>query len=169
MRDILPFARFTQSVAFDRPRQDHRWLALVFGGRFVGRIDLARIVAAQPQPAQLVIGEGFDQLQQPRIRPEEMFADVRARFDHQFLVLTVHQLAHALDQQTFGVAIQNRVPFRAPQNFNHVPSCAAERRFQFLNDLPVAAHRPIQPLQIAIDHKNQIVELFAGRERDCAQ
>ena len=38
-------------------------------------------------------------------------------------------------------------------------------RFQFLDDAAVAAHRTVQPLQIAVDHEDQVVELFARGQR----
>ncbi len=54
-------------------------------------------------------------------------------------------------------------------HLDHVPAGAAERRFQFLNDAAVAAHRPVQPLQVAVDHEDQIVELLARSQRQRAQ
>ena len=98
-----------------------------------------------------------------------MFAHVSARRNHQLLIFAVHQFAHALHQQAFRVALQDRIPLAAPQHFDDVPSRAAERRFQLLNNLPVPAHRPIQPLQIAVHHKNQIVQLLARSQCDRAE
>src|SRR6266478_5898707 len=43
----------------------------------------------------------LDQFQQARIASEEMLADVGAGFHGEFLVFAIHDLAHALDQQTF--------------------------------------------------------------------
>ena len=42
-------------------------------------------------------------------------------------------------------------------------------RFQFLNDLAVAAHGAVQALQVAIDDENQIVEFFARGQGDRAE
>ena len=47
------------------------------------------------------------------------------------------------------------------RHLDDVPAGAAENAFQFLNDAAVAAHRPVQPLQVAVDDEDQIVELFA--------
>ena len=41
--------------------------------------------------------------------------------------------------------------------------------FQFLDDFAVAAHRAVEPLQIAVDDPDQIVEVLARRERDGAE
>ena len=43
------------------------------------------------------------------------------------------------------------------------------KRFQFLDDFAVAAHRAVEPLQIAIDDPDQIVEIFARAERERAE
>ena len=37
--------------------------------------------------------------------------------------------------------------------------------FEFLHDLAVSAHRTIEPLQIAVDDKDQIVEMLAPAQR----
>ena len=54
-------------------------------------------------------------------------------------------------------------------HLDHVPAGAAEDRFELLDDLAVAAHRTVEPLQVAVDHEDQVVELFARRERDGAE
>ena len=61
------------------------------------------------------------------------------------------------------------VPVRAPDDLDHVPARAAEARFQLLDDLSVAAHRPVQPLQVAVDDEDQVVELLPRSQRDRAQ
>ena len=57
----------------------------------------------------------------------------------------------------------------APNHLDDVPAGAQERRFQFLDDAAVAAHRTVQPLQVAVDHENQVVELLARGQRQRAQ
>ncbi len=90
-----------------------------------------------------------------------MLANIRAGGNHQLLIFAVHQFAHALDQQALSVAFEDGVPLASPQHFNHVPTRAAECGFEFLNNLPITAHWAIEALQIAVDDKNQVVELFA--------
>ena len=41
--------------------------------------------------------------------------------------------------------------------------------FEFVHDLAVAAYRAIEPLQVAVDDKNQVVELLARTERERTQ
>ena len=64
---------------------------------------------------------------------------------------------------------RNRIPLAAPENLDDVPARAAEGGFEFLNDLAVAAHRAVEALQVAVDDKNQVVELFARSQGDRAE
>src|SRR5258708_24687639 len=98
-----------------------------------------------------------------------MLPDVRPGFDEEFLVFTVDELAHALDEQAFGVALKDGIPLAAPENLDDVPARAAEGGLEFLNNLSVAAHRTIEALQVAVHDENEIVELFARGERDSAK
>ena len=86
-----------------------------------------------------------------------MLADVGAGFHDEFLVFAVDQFAHALDEQAFGVAVEDGIPLAAPENFDDVPARAAEGGFELLNNLPVATDGAVQALQVAIDDENQIV------------
>ncbi len=97
-----------------------------------------------------------------------MFARVAARLDGIFLIIAVDRFLHAFEQQAFVVGCQQRVPIGAPDDFDDVPAGAAKKRFEFLNDLAVAAHRAVETLQIAIDDPDQIVEIFARRQRESA-
>ena len=54
-------------------------------------------------------------------------------------------------------------------HLDDVPAGAAERRLELLDDLPVAAHRAVETLQVAVDDEDQVVELLARRERDGAE
>ena len=51
---------------------------LVLDRRLVGGVDLHRIVAAEPQLLQLLVGQVLDHVEQPRIDAEEVLADVGA-------------------------------------------------------------------------------------------
>ncbi len=161
MGDVLAFTRLAKSVAFDGARENDGWPAGVRDRRAVCVVDLDRIVAAHPQPLQVVVREVAHHVEQPWIGAPEMLAQVGAVFDRVPLVLTVDDLGHALDEQTIGVAGEEPIPIRSPQHLNDVPSGAAEIGFELLDDLAVAAHRPIEPLQIAVDDEDQVVELLA--------
>src|SRR6266581_1754108 len=166
MRDVLAFARFAEAIALDGARQNDRGRAFVLHGCFVSSVHLSRIVPAKAQPAQRLVRERLDKLEQARIRAKEMLPNVGSGGNHQLLVFPVHCFAHALDQQAFGVTLEDRIPLASPQNLDHVPARPSKRGFKLLNDLSVAAHGTVQALQIAVDDKNKIVELLARCQRD---
>ena len=167
--DVLAFAGFAQSVALDGLRQNDGRRAGVIDRRFIRGVDLDRIVSAQPHACKLLVGKMLDHLQQARIGAKEVLAEVRAALDEVFLILTVGDFAHALDQQAVAVVLDQAVPIAAPDDFDHVPAGAAEDGFQFLDDLAVAAHRTVESLQVAVDDEDQVVEFFARGQRDRAQ
>ena len=128
-----------------------------------------RVVAAAVEPPDVVVGHVGDHREQLLVLAEEVLAHVGAVLGLEHLVLAVDGLFHALEQQPGGVAREQRIPVGAPDHLDHVPAGAAEVGFQLLDDLAVAAHRAVQPLQVAVDHEDQVVELLAHRERDRAQ
>ncbi len=170
MRDVFAFAGFAQAVAFDGAGKNYGGAALVFDGGFVGGIDFARIVAAEAQAPKCFVGQRLDELRGDADRCRRIVRErTRRTGNDQFLILAVDHFAHALDEQAFGVAFEDRIPLAAPENFDDVPARAAEGGFEFLNDLAVAAHGTVEALKVAIDDENQIVELFARGQRDGAQ
>jgi hypothetical protein len=99
----------------------------------------------------------FDHFGEFRIFAEEMFAHVGAVFGLEGLVIAVDAFHHALVQQAGLILRQQRIPVAAPDDLDDIPARTAEIGFQFLNDLAVAAHRAIEPLQIAVDDEHQVV------------
>ena len=67
------------------------------------------------------------------------------------------------------VPLQEGVPVRGPNELDDVPPGTTEDRLELLNHLAVAAHRSVEPLQIAVDNEDQVVEVLARRQRDGAQ
>jgi hypothetical protein len=128
-----------------------------------------RIVAAPVQPPDVLVGQVADHLLQFGYLAEEMLAGVRAALGLEVLIFAVHALFHEFQQQPFLVGGEQRIPVRAPEHLDHVPAGAAKIAFQLLNDLAVAAHRAVQPLQVAVDDEDQIVQILAGGQRDRAQ
>ena len=86
-----------------------------------------------------------------------------------FLQFTIDGFVQALQQYAFLVACKQRIPVAAPQQLDDVPARAGKQALQLLNDGAVAAHRAIQPLQIAVHHKNQVIQFFACGERQTRQ
>ena len=169
MSDVLSFTRFAEAVALNRARQNNGRAALVVESRFVSGVNLARIVAALPHGAELFVGIILDHFQEARISAENMLADVCARLHGKLLRFAVNHFTEALDEKAVNILREERIPIRSPEDFNAIPAGATERSFEFLNDFSVAADGTIEPLEIAVDHENEIVEFFAGRERDRSQ
>src|SRR5437762_4914415 len=94
----------------------------------------------------------FDHAQQPRVAAKQVLPEISAAFHEEFLILTVGDFAQPPNQQTVAIILDQAVPITAPDHLDHIPARAAENSFQFLDDLAVAANRPIQPLQVAIDY-----------------
>ncbi len=61
------------------------------------------------------------------------------------------------------------VELAPPDDLDDVPAGAAEDRLELLDDLAVAAHRAVEPLQVAVDDEGQVVEALARRDRERAQ
>ena len=162
--DVAALARLAQAVALDGLGQDDGGRAGVLAGPLVGVVDLLGVVAAAAQLEQLLVAQIRHQLQQFGVLAEEILADVGAVPRRVGLVVAVQALVHALHQQAGLVALQQRVPVAPPDHLDHVPARPREHRLQFLDDLAVAAHRAVQPLEVAVDHEDQVVQLLVGRD-----
>jgi hypothetical protein len=46
-----------------------------------------------------------------------------------------------------------------------VPAGAREQRLELVDDAAVAAHRPVEALQVAVDHEGAVVEALARGQR----
>src|SRR4030095_10783428 len=102
----------------------------------------------------------LDQLEQARIRTEQMLTDVRSRLDGVLLPFSIDDFAHPFDKNTFTIRRQKEVPGTSPDHLDDIPAGAAKYGLQFLNNVAVAAHRTVQSLQVAIDDEDQIVEFL---------
>ena len=132
-------------------------------------VDLAGIVTATSQPAEVAVGEMLDERGQRRLGAEEMLADIGARLDPILLERAVDGGVHLGDQGAVVVAGEQVVPLPTPDDFDHVPARAAEEAFEFLDDLAVAPHGTVEALQVAVDDEDEVVESFPARQRHAGQ
>src|SRR5271169_5359400 len=153
VRDVLAFARLAESVALDGLGENDGWRSGMVNRSLIGGVHFDGVVAAEAHAGELLVRKMFDHLEQPGIGAKKILPEIGAAFDKIFLILTVRDLAHAPDKQAIAIGLNDRIPIGAPDQFDYVPSRAAENRFQFLDDLAVAAHRSVQPLQVAVDDK----------------
>ncbi len=101
-----------------------------------------------------------DDLAQAWVGSEEVVADVLTALDRVALELPVEGVVHLVDEHTVLVEREQLVPLRSPDDLDHVPTGAAEHGLELLDDLAVAAHRPVEALQVAVDDEDQVVELL---------
>src|SRR6266545_883992 len=111
----------------------------------------------------------LDELAQPRIRSEEMLADVRAVGDRQTLRLAVGGLVHLVHEHAVDVAGEQVIPLASPDHLDDVPAGAAEHGLELLDDLPVTAYRAVESLQVAVHDEGEVVEALARREMERAE
>ncbi len=123
-------------------------------------------MAAAAQPIDVFIAHAGDELPQLRVLVEEVLAVEAPIGGGIHLEFTVDGLVQALEQDAFLIAREERIPVRSPEELEHVPARAGEQALQLLHDRAVAAHRAIEPLQIAVDDEDQVVEPLARGERE---
>ncbi len=165
---VLALAHGAHAVSLHRLGEDDRGLAGVIHGGVVGRVDLVRVVAAAVQAPDVLVGHVGDHRLELRVLAEEVLAHVGAVAALELLVLAVDRLFHALQEDAFLVLGEQRIPVPAPDELDHVPAGAAEVGLQLLDDLAVAANRPVEALQVAVHDEHEVVEPFAGRHADGA-
>ena len=166
---VLGFGGGAEGVALDGLGENHCWLARGARGLGIGGVDLEGVVPAAVQAHDVLVGEVLHHVEQARILAEEVLAGVFAAAAGVVLVFAVDNLVHALLQDAVVVGLQQRIPVAAPDHLDNLPAGAAEHRFEFLDDFAVAAHRAVEPLQIAVDDEDQIVEFFPPRLADGAE
>jgi hypothetical protein len=132
-------------------------------------VHLDRVVAAAVERPDLVVAHVGHALEQHRVGAEEVLAHVGAVARLVGLVVAVDRGVHARPQAAVVVRGQQRVPAGAPDDLDHVPARAAEHGLELLDDLAVAAHRPVEPLQVAVDDEDEVVEPLPAGERDRAE
>ncbi len=154
-----------EAVALDRLGEDDGRLPRVLAGGLVGGEDLAVVVpAALEVPVDLVVAPPLDHLEGARVATEEVVTDVLAVVGAEGLVVAVARLVHDVHERAVAVGGEQGVPPAAPDDLDDVPAGAAEERLELLDDLAVAAHRAVEPLQVAVDDEVEVVELLVGRE-----
>ncbi len=164
VRGHLALPGLPHAEAFLGLGQDHRRPAFVQARRPVGGMDLEHVMAAALETVDLFIAHASNQPGQGFVLSKEVFAVIGAVLGGKGLELAIDGLRQRTHQQAVIVPRQQRVPVRAPDQLDHVPASSLEQRFQFIDDPPVAAHRTVQALQVAVDHPSQVVQPFPGRQ-----
>ena len=158
-----------EGPALDGLGQDDGRLAGGLGGRLVGGVQLAVVVAAPRQVAQVVVGEVLDQGPQPGVGAEEVLADVGAVLGGVLLELAVDGGVHLVEQDPVDVAgssSSHLPPHTTLMTFQPAPRKVASSSWMIL---PLPADRTVEALEVAVDDEDQVVELFPGGQRQGAE
>ena len=158
---VIGSLAIAQPITLNRVGQNNRRLALAGYSLRIGCIHLIGVVTTAVKRHNLVIGHILDQLQQFRVLAEEVLSGIGAAIGLVVLQITVTDFIHTLDQHTALIFLQQRIPVSTPDNLDHIPASTAENTFELLNNLAIAANRAIKALQVAINHKNQVLKPFA--------
>ena len=169
VRRILRFTRLAHTVTFHSLGENDGRFSTVFIGYRVSREHLERVVTAAIQTPDFVVRHIGNQFQQLGIFAEEMLTHISAVFGFVGLVFAVNDFFHALQQQAALVFCQQAIPTASPDDLDDVPARTTEYTFKFLNNLAVAPHRAVQTLQVTVNNKDQVVQLFASGHRNSAQ
>ena len=166
---VFAFTRFAHAVAFDGFNQNNGWLATVGISSGKCGIDLLRVMPATAQAPDFVIAHVGYQFGSFGVAVKEVFAYKSAIIGFVGLVVAIEHFHHQLAQFAAFIACEQWLPVAAPDELNHVPAAAAKLAFEFLNDFAVTTHGAIEPLQVAIDDKNQVIKSLTRRHADSTQ
>ena len=131
-------------------------------------MDLHQVVSAALQAVDLLIRHALRQAREFFVLAEEIVAVETTVFGGEGLHLAVDRVGEGAHQRAGGVAREQPVPVAAPDQLDHIPAGPRKQLLQLVDDAAVAAHRPVQALQVAVDDPHQVVELFARSQRECA-
>ena len=145
-------------VALDGLGQDHRRLTLMLHRCPVGRVNLAVVVAAALEVPDFVVAVVLYQRLGSRVAAEEVLPYIGAVVGLVGLEVSIGCGVHQIHQGAVFVGVQQCIPLAAPHHLDDVPTGATEEGLQLLNNFAVAAHRPVEPLQVAVDDEGQVVE-----------
>src|SRR5580698_8356513 len=67
------------------------------------------------------------------------------------------------------VALKQLVPIRTPDDLDNIPTGAPKHPFKLIDDPLVPANRAIEPLQVAVDHEDQVIQFLSRTKRDRPQ
>jgi hypothetical protein len=104
---------------------------------------------------------------QPRVlAAEQRLAQLGWVEDRQPLQVAVVHRLEPVEQQRTARCGEQVLPLGAPEGLEYVPAGAGEDTFELVEDATVAAHRPVEALQVAVDDEDEVVQVLARRQPD---
>ena len=134
---------------------------------FVCSVDLLVVVTAAANSPDFVIGQISNKFLGLGVLAVEVLTDVTAVFTAEVLIVAVQSLVQQLDEFAALVLSEKLVHLGAPDNLDNMPSGTAEEPFELLDDLAITTHGTVKTLQVAVNHKGQVIEFFVSRELQC--
>ena len=165
VRGHLALSGVAHAVALFGVREDDRGLTDMRYCGCVGGVNFDDVMAAAFEAVNLLIRHALRQCGQLGRLTKEGVAVVAAVFGGEGLHLAIDRVGEDLGQSARHVAGKQAVPVAAPNQFDHLPTRAAEQALQLVDDAAIAAHRAVEPLQVAVDHPNQVVQPLARGQR----
>ncbi len=157
---FTPLKARPQTIALHGLGKDDRRLPLVIRRGLERGIDFAVVVTTSTQRPNVVIAHLRDHLCGARVTTEEILPDKRPVFGLVGLEISVRSGVHQIPQRAIGVGLEQWVPFPAPDDLDDVPSGSPEVALQLLDDFPITPDRSVEPLQVAVNDKRQVVQII---------
>ncbi len=161
VRGHLALTGLTHAIAFLGVGQNDGGLATVLQRGAVGGVNFDNVVAAAFEAVNLFVRHPLGQAFELFVLAKEAVTVEAPILGGKGLHLAVHGVGKGLDQRAGQVACKQAVPIAAPDQFDDVPTGTAKQFFQLVNNAAIAPHRAVQPLQVAVDHPHQVIQLLA--------
>ena len=117
----------------------------------VRSIELSLRVAAPSQFRKSVLRNHREKLLYSWITIAKVLPDIGPVLDAVLLKLPIDNFVTPLHQSSINIFSEERIPFWSPNYLDDVPPCSTEDRFEFLNDLAVAANRAVESLEVTVN------------------
>ena len=104
------------------------------------RHTLCEVVSASIESPDIVVGKIGHHVAKLWIASKEVLSGIGTALRLEVLVFAVDSLFHAFFEHTLGVALKQRIPVGAPNDFDDVPARASECCLKLLNDLAITAN-----------------------------
>mmetsp|Transcript_247 Transcript_247/g.801 ORF Transcript_247/g.801 Transcript_247/m.801 type:complete len:1043 (+) Transcript_247:305-3433(+) len=157
-----------QTESLQRFSQDHRRTSsalCVLLRLCERRVDLLVVVAARLQVCgkQLIVAPMLDQVADAVVDEHFLPQKGTILLRGEALTIAIGSSLQHIDKAPVAVPLNEAGPCATPDELDAVVARAAEDALEFLDDLRVPPHRPVQPLVVAVDHHDQVVQaLVAG-------
>ena len=170
MGGILRLAGLTKAIAFDGVSQyDGRTPTVLVDGMMEGCIDLVRIMATPVELVDLLIRQVLNELGCFGVLAEEILTGIGRAITLEVLKVAVTDLVHDALHLPFFVPLEQGIPVATPNDLQHVPAGTAEDTLKFLDNLAITTDWAVQTLKVAVNHKDQVAEVFPAGHGDGPQ